>query len=75
MLKILHVSDGGVNDPRIIKAALTGKKNGYNTYFCGTRSKVTSDIFTDIQWIRDKDTTIRRLGLMFGNAIILCFVG
>lgn len=72
MLKILHVSDGGINDPRIIKAALTGKKNNYDVYFCGTKSNQKFDnIFRDVRWIRDKDTTVRRLGLMFGNAMIL----
>jgi hypothetical protein len=35
-LKILHINDGDLDDPRIINAAITGKKAGYDVYFCGT---------------------------------------
>ncbi len=71
MLKILHVSEAGINDPRIIKAAITCKRYGYDVYFAGAKSKVYNEyanIFTKIEWIRSGDSTLKRLGLMLGYA-------
>jgi len=56
-LKILHLSDGGINDPRIIRAANTGKNAGYEEYFVGVNENTgfTSDVFTKIKWIKFPD--------------------
>lgn len=56
-LKILHVNDGDLDDPRIINAAFTGKKNGFDEYFCGENQGKTlqSDIFTKMFWIKIPD--------------------
>ena len=53
-LKILHLSDGTIDDLRIIKAASTGKKAGYTVYFSGEKpkSKFSTDIFEDVNWIK-----------------------
>lgn len=47
-LKVLHINDRGLDDPRILKAALTGKKAGYEIYFCGTNhsSSLKTEVFT-----------------------------
>jgi len=52
-LKILHLSDGIVEDFRILRSALTGKKAGYKIFFCGERPKgdFSNDIFDDVSWI------------------------
>jgi glycosyltransferase involved in cell wall biosynthesis len=52
-LKVLHVEDSDYSDPRIINAATTGRKAGYDTYFCGVNSglNVTTDVFKEIRWI------------------------
>ena len=52
-LKILHFSDWEVNDTRIINSAKTGKKAGYEEYFCGINqdTKSTVDVFTKIRGI------------------------
>lgn len=53
MLKVLHVNDGDLDDPRIVNAAITGTKNGYAASFCGIRqnSRLTTTAFTDMKWI------------------------
>jgi len=53
-LKILHITDGGLDDLRVINAALTGKKSGYEEFFCGEkpRTNFTTDVFKDTQWIK-----------------------
>jgi len=56
-LKILHLSNTGIHDERIIKAANTGKKVGYEEYFCGINqvTNFTTDVFTKIKWINYPD--------------------
>lgn len=46
-LKVLHINDSGLDSPRIVNAAMTGKKAGYEVYFCGASysSSPQSDIF------------------------------
>lgn len=53
-LKILHLTDGGLDDPRVISAALTGKKSGHEVFFCGEkpRTSFTTNVFKDIQFIK-----------------------
>ena len=53
-LKILHLTDGGLDDQRIINAASTGKKSGFEVFFCGKRPQTnfTTNIFKDIQWLK-----------------------
>lgn len=53
MLKILHLHDSGLDDPRIVNNAVTGKKVGYEQYFCGSYMKPTLDVsvFTQMKWI------------------------
>lgn len=53
-LKILHLTDGSIDDFRIINAALTGKKSDHRVYFCGEkpRTNFTTNIFEDVQWIK-----------------------
>jgi len=37
-LKVLHLTDGGLDDSRVISAALTGKKSDYKVFFCGEKT-------------------------------------
>ncbi len=58
-LKILHVNDVGLNDPRIVNSALSAKKQGHHVYFCGGKifSYLTSPIFEktfNINWVHKK---------------------
>jgi Glycosyltransferase Family 4 len=48
-LKILHINDGDLDDPRIVNSAITGKKAGYDVYFCGTNktAPLNTDVFKD----------------------------
>ncbi|MDE1764147.1 MAG: glycosyltransferase [Thaumarchaeota archaeon] len=52
-LKILHINDGDLDDPRIVNAGLTGKKAGFDEYFCGENLGHTfkTDVFTKLIWI------------------------
>lgn len=52
-LKVLHVEDSDFSDPRVINAAITGKKAGYDVYFCGVNRnlQLTTDVFKEIKWI------------------------
>lgn len=52
-LKVLHAHDSDLDDPRIISAAATGKKAGYDQYFCGMNldSTLSTDVFTEMKWI------------------------
>jgi glycosyltransferase involved in cell wall biosynthesis len=52
-LKILHINDGDLDDPRIVNAAITGKKAGYDVYFCGTNhsTPLSTDAFADLKQI------------------------
>lgn len=49
-LKILHLNDGDLDDPRIVNSAITGKKAGYDVFFCGTNKSVplNTDAFKEI---------------------------
>jgi glycosyltransferase involved in cell wall biosynthesis len=48
-MKILHLSDDGLPDWRVEKAALTGKRDGHSIYFGGRiRNVVKSDLFNEI---------------------------
>jgi len=48
------LTDGGLDDSRIIKSALTGKKSGFEVSFCGQkpRTSFTTNIFKDTEWIK-----------------------
>ncbi len=52
--KILHLTEGHLEDPRVLKAAMTGKNAGNRVYFCGEKpSKViTKDLFEETIWIK-----------------------
>lgn len=56
-LKVLHVHDSDLDDPRIINAAATGKKAGYEPYFCGYYMDATidTDVFTATKWVKFSD--------------------
>ncbi|MDE1766235.1 MAG: glycosyltransferase [Thaumarchaeota archaeon] len=56
-LKILHINDGDLDDSRVINAAKTGKKAGYEEYFCGENLGQTfnTDVFTKLTWIKIPD--------------------
>lgn len=56
-LKVLHVHDSDMNDPRILCAAITGKKAGYEQYFCGPNMDTTleNSIFKEYKWIGFND--------------------
>ena len=48
-MKILHLSDDGLPDWRVEKAALTGKRDGHSIYFGGhIRNNVKSNLFREI---------------------------
>ena len=48
-MKILHLSDDGLPDWRVEKAALTGKRYGHSIYFGGhIRNNVKSNLFREI---------------------------
>lgn len=53
-LKVLHINDGDLDDPRIISAALTGKKVGYDEYFCGENQGrgLNTNVFSQMRWIK-----------------------
>lgn len=52
-LKVLHISDSDLDDPRIVSAAVTGNNAGYDEYFCGENKGHTfkTDAFTKFIWI------------------------
>jgi len=56
-IKILHLTDGGLDDSRIIKAATTGKNSGHEVYYCGEkpRTNFKTDIFKETHWINVSD--------------------
>ena len=53
-LKVLHISDSDLDDPRIVSAAITGKNAGYDEYFCGENTGHTfkTDAFVKLTWIK-----------------------
>jgi glycosyltransferase involved in cell wall biosynthesis len=52
-MKVLHVHDSDLDDPRIVNAAVTGKKAGYEPHFCGVRTAdhMDSDLFASYHYI------------------------
>lgn len=50
--KILHIHDSDLDDPRIISAANTGKKAGYELHFCGvkTDTRIKENLFSSYHW-------------------------
>ncbi|WP_337862708.1 glycosyltransferase [Nitrososphaera sp.] len=53
MGRVLHMHDSDLDDPRIINAAMTGKKAGYEPHFCGVRTAdhMDSDVFASYHYI------------------------
>lgn len=68
-LKILHLSDGHLEDPRVLKSAVTGKINGNRVFFVGEKPSevVTKDLFDDTRWI--KIPKMGRVASTFGGRI------
>lgn len=58
-IKVLHVHDSDLDDPRIINAAMTGKKAGHEIYFCGWFLDSTLDVedglFKEMKWVKFND--------------------
>ncbi len=52
-VKVLHIHDSDLDDPRIVNAAVTGKKAGYEPHFCGVRTAdhMDSDVFASYHYI------------------------
>lgn len=57
MLKVLHLHDSDLDDPRIINAAVTGQRAEYEPYFCGVMSGDTlvDGVFKGYKWIKFSD--------------------
>jgi glycosyltransferase involved in cell wall biosynthesis len=65
MQKVLHIHDSNLDDPRIICAAMTGAKNGYEPHFCGiqTGKLMENDVFKSYTWLKSgaKEFVSKRL--------------
>ena len=53
-LKILHLTEGHLEDPRVLKAVVNGKNNENKIYFCGKKPQevITKDLFEEAIWIK-----------------------